>query len=101
MKLECKVFFVDGTSAECEGNISLLGPLLDEASELYCGARECAIEMFLTYPESIAILFGSKLDRSAVIFPRPGSHAAREFVSLLQDKAVKAGTRIGSGQLDS
>jgi hypothetical protein len=101
VKITCEVIFDDGTSVDSEGDIPSSGDIEDTSSELHEGARQLARELLDMFPESIAILFASKANRRALIFPRPDSAAAREFISTLQEESVKAGVRIGSGKLDS
>jgi hypothetical protein len=101
VKITCEVLFDDGTRIDSESEIPLRGDIEDPASELHESALQLARELLDMFPESIAILFGSQTNRSALIVPRPDSAAAREFISSLQDEAVKKGVRIGSGKLDS
>jgi hypothetical protein len=101
MKLECTLCFADGASVETSADISGVGELADESSQLHGEAREFARELLSTYPGSIVVIVGAPEQGAAVVFPRPDSLAAREFVSSLQDKAVRAGKVVRSGPLDA
>jgi hypothetical protein len=95
MEIECMLVFADGPAIECESEINLPGGFLQEGSEQHRQAHELAVELFATYPQSIAVVFRSRQEGSCLVLPRPGNRDAQRFISLLRTKAMRAGKWFG------